>query len=189
MSRFYTLNILVSAVAGLLLVSCGGSEEAADALSDGLNGSSNPPLTSHLTPPPSTGSSNSLGGEVKLSEFWSEFEGCSLCHGAGGDESAGPDLSTPAQFVANLVGKGQSSYPNWRVDSNCSQSLPFIQAGNAAQSTLLAALVQESSDSLLASRGCISSYNLHTVTQSTLEGRTTLINQITDWINAGAKNN
>lgn len=126
---------------------------------------------------------------VKLSSFWTELEGCTLCHSPSGEAADGPDLSTPELFVNNLVGKAVSDYPNWFVTSDCSNAHPFITAGDANASTLMAALVQEHSEAMKAENGCVSSFNYHEVSQASITRGSTLYNNLVEWINAGAVNN
>jgi hypothetical protein len=135
------------------------------------------------------GDPTSETSEARLSDFWSELEGCALCHSPQGQEAEGPDLSSPSQFVSNLVGKRAANYPNWAVTGTCSGTLPYITAGASTKSTLLAALVKEDSDTMEAKYGCFSSYNIHAVNQVTIEKNSALYNELVSWIDAGAKNN
>ena len=126
---------------------------------------------------------------VKLSSFFPELDGCILCHSPNGQEADGPDISTPQLFVANLVGKNKSDYPDWYVTSDCSNSLPFITAGDASKSTLMASLTQEDSDAMQNNNNCTSSFNVHDTNHATIAKGGSLHNELTEWINAGALNN
>jgi len=134
------------------------------------------------------------GGETdeetpKLSTFWPKLDGCILCHTPNGEAENGPDMSTPQLFVKNLVGKKRTDYPNWLVTSDCSDSLPFITAGDASKSTLMAALTEEDSNTVQNENNCSSSFNYHNQNNVSIAKGSVLYNELTEWINAGAINN
>jgi len=134
------------------------------------------------------------GGETdeetpKLSTFWPKLDGCILCHSPSGEAENGPDMSTPQLFVENLVGKKKSDYPDWYVTSDCSNSLPFITAGDASKSTLMAALTEVDSNTIQTNNNCTSSFNVHDANHATIAEGGALHNELTEWINAGAINN
>ena len=137
------------------------------------------------------GDTTSEDKEVTFSDIWPRLkaEGCDLCHSPGGSESNGPDLSTKAQFVDNLVGKGAADYPDWAVTGTCSSKLSYITAGDSGKSTMLAALVKEDSDAMMAQYHCDSSYNIHNINQVEIKKGSALYNELVSWIDAGAKNN
>lgn len=132
---------------------------------------------------------SSSNSAPKLSSFYSKLDGCILCHSPNGQEADGPDMSTPKLFVANLVGKTKSDYPNWYTTSDCSASLPFITSRDANKSTLMASLTQEDSDTLQKSNNCTSSFNIHDVNHATIAYGGELHRELTAWINAGALDN
>ncbi len=123
----------------------------------------------------------------KLSSFYSKLDGCILCHSPNGQEADGPDMSTSQLFVESLVGKKKSDYPNWYTTSDCSASLPFITAGDASRSTLMAALTQEDSDAMQNNHNCTTAFNIHDSNHADIDS--VLRTELTEWINAGAINN
>ncbi|MDQ7014797.1 MAG: hypothetical protein Q9N68_00265 [Gammaproteobacteria bacterium] len=119
--------------------------------------------------------------------FTTEFSRCSSCHAPGKSQAAGPDMSTPATFHRDVVGKKASDYPNWNVGSTCSQSVNFITAGSSLNSTLAATLDQGNSDTLSASKNCITSFSIHKANGAVLSSNG--ISNVDSWIRKGALNN
>lgn len=128
---------------------------------------------------------------VKLSSIWEEgtLRDCALCHSPQGQEADGVDFSSPSLFVSTLVGKTLADYEDWYVASDCSQTTPFITAGDTQKSTILSAVVKEESDRLQNENGCVSSYNIHKINRVTITKGSALYNNLVEWINAGAKDN
>lgn len=126
-----------------------------------------------------------------LSSIWDEgtLESCALCHSPQGQEADGPDFSTPALFVSTLVGKKQADYPDWYLTSDCSETIPFITAGDAQNSTILSAVVEEDSQRMQNENNCASSYNVHEANQVVIAKDSELYNDLVAWIDAGAINN
>lgn len=131
------------------------------------------------------------GVQPTLTSLWdSLFTGCGVnCHSANAADGTqnGPDLSTKANFYANLVSKSASDYQAWLKASNCN-SVDFITPGNANESSMAAALILSVSDTLAAAQNCVTAYNEHEVNNQTISD-SALKNAVITWINDGAQNN
>jgi hypothetical protein len=137
---------------------------------------------------------NSSGVQPTLSSLWDNlFTGCGVnCHtstAADGTE-LGPDMSTKANFYAQVVGRSVASdYPNWAsVKTGDCDTVNFITAGNANESTLAAALISSVSSTLSTAHSCTTTYNYHNVNNQAISD-STLSNALITWINNGAQNN
>lgn len=128
--------------------------------------------------------------EETFSKIWTnDFSSCGTnCHNSSAADGTedGPDMSTQADFYANLINKNVSDdYPNWIKGSDCDET-PFITPSNAEKSTLMASLLESYSDDLAASGDCgVTSYNIHETNNVTLSDSAAVIK----WINQGAPDN
>ena len=142
------------------------------------------------------GGGGDSGGNDKvqptLTSLWEyHFNGCGLnCHSpdaADGTEN-GPDLTTKENFYNNLVGKNAvDDFGSWLKNSNCN-AVDFITPGNANESSLAAAMLQNVSDQLSAAYSCTTSYNIHVVNRVAISDQE-IANALVSWINSGAQNN
>jgi len=133
----------------------------------------------------------STGVQATYSSLWDNlFTGCGVnCHTSTAVDGTelGPDMSTKANFYAQVVGKSMTNYSSWTKTSNCNM-VSFITPGNANESSLAAALILSVSDTLAAAHSCVTAYSSHDVISQTISD-----NQLKDalitWINNGAQNN
>ena len=136
------------------------------------------------------GDSNKV--EPTLTSLWdNELKDCGLnCHSPDASDGTenGPDLTTKDNFYNNLVGKNViNDYPSWVRGGNC-DSVNFITAGNANQSTVTASLIQSYSDNLGAAENCVTSFNEHVDKNVSITDQATQ-DALVEWINNGAQNN
>lgn len=141
-----------------------------------------------------SGDGGSPSVEPTLTSLWDNLlTGCGVnCHSpnAADGSELGPDMSTKANFYANVVGKSVTNdYPNWAAlkTGDCN-NVNFIMPGNANESTLAAALILSISDSLAAAQSCTTAYNYHDVNSQAISDDE-LKNALINWINNGAQNN
>ena len=136
-----------------------------------------------------------LNGCAKTSQYddvWeSSLKGCSLnCHspdGVGKNLDKGPDMSTQDKFYTNVVNKTVAAdYPNWsNVRTGDCDNVKLIAPGDAANSLVVASLVESVSNSLAASANCTTAFNIH-VTPENVTDQTQAWTELVKWINDGA---
>ncbi|MDR9467788.1 hypothetical protein, partial [Marinospirillum sp.] len=83
-----------------------------------------------------------------------KITGCGTCHGPGGEQSLGFDLSTKAEFKDDLVNRYQNNYSQWQngsgsnvVTESCGDTgSPYVSPGSPGASTLLEAVTYKYGD-------------------------------------------
>lgn len=129
-------------------------------------------------------------GSVARLFTYPEIQGCALCHGPGGEEVQGPNLSTPALFQQSLVNRNVNDYPSWYVASDCSTqpNMAFVKPGKPEESSLLAAVILGYASSIPeAQNNCNPAYGFHTGgANATLDGNQALQADLLLWISNGA---
>lgn len=141
-----------------------------------------------------SGDDESSSLQPTLTSLWDNLlTGCGVnCHSpnAADGSELGPDMSTKANFYANVVGKSVTAdYPNWAgLKTGDCNNINFITPGNANESTLTAALILSISDSLATAQSCVTAYNFHDVNNQAISDQE-LQNALITWINNGAQNN
>lgn len=125
------------------------------------------------------------GGSAYDQLWTSLFENCGTCHGAGfAGTVGGPDLSDKSSFISALSGKKGSDFPSWDTFNANRQACldqQFLVPGDASSSMLLAIF----SPSAASSVNC--SVDDHTSIPQNLSVSSSVLEDLTDWINAGAK--
>jgi len=128
--------------------------------------------------------------KTQYEEVWdNRLSGCGLCHssdGVGFGLDIGPDMSTSDKFYDNVVGKTVAgNYAAWATarTGDC-DNVQLIKKGDAANSLVVASLVQSTSDTLAAAEGCNTSFNIHVTNKVTSASETWT--DLVEWIDDGA---
>jgi len=132
---------------------------------------------------------NGCAETTQFEDVWeSSLKDCSTnCHSPDGANNLhlGPDMSTQDKFYANVVGKTiGNDYAAWtNVRTGTCDDVQLIEKGDAANSLVVASLVQDVADALAASENCTVAINIHDDgTKASADNWAALIK----WINDGA---
>lgn len=115
-----------------------------------------------------------------LEKLWSNpvIQGCGTCHGPN-DQKDGPDLTTKANFYANLVGKSRDNYPNWFTTATpCTGT--YVVPFSVKDSSVLSVISTQNGTTC-------SAYNYHTTQGGVITGA--VLNDFILWIESGAPAN
>jgi len=119
----------------------------------------------------------------QFDDVWeNDLKGCAFqCHSPDGTASDGPDMSTQDKFYVNVIEKTvANNYSNWLKTSDC-DTLQLVKPGDAANSSVVASLVQSVSDA----QTCDTAFSFH-VGQNVTNTANNWTNLV-KWIDDGAK--